>query len=256
MTDLLKDLTYTEFYMRENSFAHSPVENEMRFFECVAKGDVDGVKNSFTPLGSKGFGILSDDIIRNLKYHLIITIAFVTRFCVWGGMEHETAYNLSDLYIKLADKASSIDTINKIHFDMTNDFTGRMKRISKGNVCSKPVVQCFEYVYTHLCQQIKIKDIAEELKLSVPYLSKVFHAETGMTLSKYIMKKRIETACQMLKYTEYKATDIGIYLSFNSHSHFIKAFRETNGMTPKQYRNKYYHSNENFKVEAANLDSF
>ncbi len=248
MADILKDLTYTEFYMRENSFTHSPIENEMHFFESIANGDTEGVRNTFTPLGSEGFGILSDDNVRNLKYHLIITIAFVTRFCVGGGMERETAYNLSDLYIRLTDRAASKDEINKIHEEMTFDFTRRMKRINKGNVCSKPVIGCFDYVYNHLCEQIKISDIANEINLTVPYLSKIFHKETGMTLTKYIMKKRIETACQMLKYTEYKAIDIGNYLAFNSHSHFIKAFREMTGMTPKQYRNKYYSVNEGIKA--------
>lgn len=245
---MLKDLTYAEFYMRESEFTHSPIENEIRFFESVKKGDIEEVNKIFIPLGSEGFGILSDNNLRNLKYHLIITIAFVTRFCVEGGMEQETAYNLSDLYIRQTDKAVSKNEINAIHIEMIHDFTARMNRINKENVYSKQIVQCCEHIYNNLCRRIKITDIANKLNITTPYLSKIFHKETGMTLTSYILKKKIETACQMLRYTEYKAIDIGNYLAFNSHSHFIKSFKGETGLTPKQYRDKYYHASEGIKV--------
>lgn len=33
--------------MRENSMTHTPVENEMRFYEAVKRGDMDAAKNAF-----------------------------------------------------------------------------------------------------------------------------------------------------------------------------------------------------------------
>lgn len=243
MTDIAKDMVYMEFYRRENTLKHASIESEMHFYELVKQGNIDEVKKACSPLDSEGFGILSNDALRNLKYHVVITVAFVTRFCVEGGMERETAYNLSDLYIMKIDKARSNDEVYKIHMEMICDFTERMKKINQGNACSKPIVLCYEYVYYNLNKRIKVKDIAKSLGLSVPYLSKLFHQETGMLLSDYIMKKRIETAEQMLKYSDYEAVDIANFLAFSSHSHFIKVFRESIGITPYQYRKKYYHVN-------------
>ena len=97
MSELHKELSRIEFEMRENSMTHTPVENEMRFYEAVKRGDMDAARTLSTPLGGEGFGVLSTDRLRNLKYHLVITVSFITRFCVEGGMERETAYNLSDL---------------------------------------------------------------------------------------------------------------------------------------------------------------
>lgn len=240
MDNLTKDLTYTEFYMRENALVHSPIENEMNFYDCIKRGDMDGVNKAYTPLGSKGFGILSDDNLRNLKYHLVITIAFITRFCVEGGMERETAYNLSDLYIRQADKAKSPEEINTLHKNAIYDFTDRMSRIKTGDIFSRPVVECFEYVYNHLNEKIRLSEIAEELGLSVSYLSKLFHDETGTTIYQYINKKRIETAGRMLIYSDYEAADIANFLAFSSHSHFIEMFKRETGLTPREYRNKHY----------------
>jgi len=45
-----KAFSQIEFEMRENALRHSPVENEMRFYECVKRGDLDGARASSTPL--------------------------------------------------------------------------------------------------------------------------------------------------------------------------------------------------------------
>ncbi len=235
-----KELMTTEFLMRENLQFHSPVEKEMYFYDCIKSGDINGVNQLFTPLGGKGFGVLSDNPLNNLKYHLIITIAFTTRFCVEGGMERETAYNLSDLYIRQVDKATSVNEINIIHKQVVNDFTNRMNSLKYKKSFSKPTIKCFEYIHNHLNDRIIITEIAKELNLTVPYISKIFHKESGYTITDYIMKKKIEFACQMLKYSDYSAADIGNFLAFSSHSHFISCFKKVMNTTPKQYQSEYY----------------
>lgn len=249
MSDRMRELTHTEFYMRENSMVHTPVENEMSFFDSIKRGDMEEVNRLFTPLGGDGYGILSADELTNLKYHLIITIAFITRFCVEGGMERETAYNLSDIYIRQADKARFIEQIHVLHKNAVLDFTERMAAIrrKKGMMYSKTVVDCFEYVYNHLNEKILLSDIAYDVGLSVSYLSELFHSETGMTIAAYILKKRLETAARMLIYSDYEAADIAQYLAFSSHSHFISQFKKAYGCTPRQYRSRHYHSVEGIK---------
>lgn len=242
MDDISRALAGTEFRMRENELTHSSVESEMNFYEYIKRGDLENARRVATPIGTEGYGRLSEDNLRNFKYHLVITIAFITRFCVEGGMERETAYNLSDLYIRTTDTADSIEKLQEIHEKVIEDFAKRMARIRKGNTYSMQVVKALEYIYNHLNEHFTVADIAQHLNLSTQYLSKLFHKETGMTFNKYITKKRIDTACQMLKYTEYDAADIGNYLAFSSHSHFIQRFREETGLTPKQFRDKYYHS--------------
>lgn len=248
MSELHKELSRIEFEMRENSMTHTPVENEMRFYEAVKRGDMDAARTLSTPLGGEGFGVLSTDRLRNLKYHLVITVSFITRFCVEGGMERETAYNLSDLYIRKADLASSPEEINAIHSELITDFTERMAKLKNGSSYCYQVTKCMEYVYDHLHEKLMVSDIAAELGLSVQYLSKLFRTETGLTLNRYILKKKIDAACQMLKYSQYEAVDVGNFLAFSSHSHFIQKFREETGLTPKQYREKYYHSSSGMKA--------
>ena len=70
MQDSGKELTYSAFINREFSFRHSPFEKEFAFYHYVKKGDLENVKQHLTPLGEEGSGILSENPVQNLKYHL------------------------------------------------------------------------------------------------------------------------------------------------------------------------------------------
>lgn len=68
-------------------------------FEAVKDGNIEAVsknlkEEAFT--NPEGMGILSKNPLTNLKYHFVITVALVTRYCIDGGMETEQAYRLSD----------------------------------------------------------------------------------------------------------------------------------------------------------------
>lgn len=241
--EIEKEHAIKTFLQREYTISHSPFEKELEFYESVRSGDIENVKKTFTPIGGSGYGILSTDELRNIKYHLVISIAMITRFCVTGGMEMENAYQLSDIYINKTDNCASVAEANLIHREMVFDFTQKMKSINKGGVFSKPIVMCFDYIYDNLHSKILLKDIADYVGLSQQYLSKLFHSEVGMTISEYINKKKITAASNMLKFSEYSAVDIGNYLNFSSHSHFIQTFKKYTGITPKEYRLKYYRAN-------------
>ena len=243
MSQSEKELTYRAFLNREYEFRHSPFEKEFEFYDCVKNGDTESVERLMTPLGSSGAGVLSDDPLRNLKYHFIVTIALITRFCVEGGMEMETAYTLSDLYILKSDKCSSEKDIHALHREAVLEFTRQMNKLAHGNVYSKPVIMTMDYIYDNLHSKISEADIAEYISLSPSYISRLFKKEVGLTICTYIAVKRVETAQNMLKYSDYSPVDIGNYLAFTSHSHFISVFMKYTGMTPNEFRKKYYRDN-------------
>jgi AraC-like DNA-binding protein len=68
----------------------------------------------------------------------------------------------------------------------------------------------------------------------------LFHRETGLTFSDYVMRQRIETAGNMLRYSDYSSTEISEILAFSSQSYFIRCFRKVYGMTPSEYRRKSF----------------
>jgi AraC-like DNA-binding protein len=235
-----KALARAAFRNREEMKYHLPYEREMEFYQSVKMGNAEEVNRLFKPFNSEGLGKLSDDPVRNLKYHLIITIAFITRYCIEGGMEPETAYNLSDVYIQRIDKYNTEDEINRIHRELVDDYVHRMKVIHKNGLYTKPILVCLDYIYDNLHNKITLDELAEKAGLSPTYLSAQFHSEVGVTIKQYIIGQRIEAAENLLKYSDYTCLEISNYLCFCSESHFIHVFKKYTKITPKEYREKFF----------------
>jgi YesN/AraC family two-component response regulator len=233
-----KELSYKEFIMRENETFHAPYSPEFSFYIAVKSGETDKVsqlcKSEFSE--KNGFGKLSENPLQNIKYHFVVTAALISRYCIEGGMEHETAYSLSDLYIQKADVCTSASQISQLHAEMSADYAQRMKKLRKNKIFSKQITRCVDYIYNNLHKRIFISDLAKYTGLNPSYLSRLFKKETGITVTEYIQNRKIETAKNMLKYSSYLPSQIASILAFPNQSYFVEVFKKKVGMTPKKYQ--------------------
>lgn len=241
-TDIEKALAKIEYENREDNRFHTPYDKEVEFYQSIKMGNVEEAMQLLRPFDSDGLGVLSDDRLRNLRYHLIITIAFITRYCIEGGMEMEEAYNRSDIYIRRIDVMQKEEEIIAIHKELVEAYAKRMRSIRKKTMYSRSVIVCLEYIYAHLHVKITLEDLGKETKLSPTYLSKLFHKEVGISVSQYILQKRIEAAEKMLRYTEFSSAEIANSLCFCSESHFISMFKRYVKVTPREYREQQFRS--------------
>lgn len=235
-------LKYREFLHRETNTRHHHYDEEMLQYELLKAGDPRAVEEGQKMMHSGLTGHMVDDPVRNTLYLFIASTTLATRFAIEGGMDEETAYNISDLYIHRVDTAKSTEEILDIHKEMFAYFTERMARIRKEKVYSKQVVLCIDYIYEHLHERITVAILADTIGLNPSYLSTLFKKETGMAVSEYILDKRLETAETMLKYSDMSISEIASILSFSSQSHFTEAFKRRTGMTPREYRNRFFRS--------------
>lgn len=241
--DLTKEWYRSEFVQHESLMEHRVIENEFTFYDAIAGGDIEYVKNNIaenTFLKPAGMGKLSENYLRNIRYHFVVTTAMITRYCVHSGMEQEKAYGMSDFYILKMDTLKSVKEIAALHDTMCFDFCNQMNILKSSQVLSKPIVLCIDYIYSHIHFRITLKELAEYLNLSESYLSKLFHQEMGISLSQYILDLKIEKAKNLLQYSDYNIVDIANYLSFSSQSHFIQVFQKKTGLTPHRYRTKHF----------------
>lgn len=95
----------------------------------MREGDLETVKRLYTPLDTNGKGRLSKDKLRNVKYHLVITIAMLCRFCIEGGLDPETAYTISDIYINKCDECRNEESVMAVHKEVIVYYTKQMKRL-------------------------------------------------------------------------------------------------------------------------------
>jgi AraC-like DNA-binding protein len=79
--------------------------------------------------------------------------------------------------------------------------------------------------------------IARHIYVHPDYLSSRFKQETGVTITAFMQKRRIEEACHFLRYSQSTVSEIAAFYQFCSQSHFIQVFKKYMGMTPAQYKN-------------------
>lgn len=235
-----KELSFGEFIQRESGLLHSPYKQQLDLYSAVSSGNVERVKELYIPFTPENSGKLSADPIRNIKYHLVIAIALIARFCIEAGMPMETSYTISDIFINRVDVSTTEQQLSDIHRETYVEYATRMQAINSGEAYSNHVLMCLDLIYNNLYSGVRVQEIADEIGLTPQYLSKLFKQEVGVTITEYTMSRRIQAAENMLKFSKYTPLEIGNYMNFSSHSHFISCFRKHTGMTPKQYRENYF----------------
>lgn len=233
-----RKISYYEFIHKDEDIHHAPFIPEMAFYEAIKNGEVEKVRELCSiPITQKtGLGILSKNKLQNMKYHFTISTAEIARVCIKGGLSHSEGYTKSDYYIQLADECTSLEELSTLHTEMCIDYVSQMKIINKKTIYSKAINKCINYIYENLNTRITVPVLAETCGLSQAYLSKLFKKETGETISEYIMNKKLETAKNMLQFSEYSLSEISFALNFPSQSYFSNAFKKSFGCTPGNFR--------------------
>lgn len=233
-----KEFVYKEFLRKEENILRAPYNPELEFYSVIKFGDVKKTEElceeSFS--GKKGLGILSENSLQNLKYHFVITVALIARYCIEGGMDVSTSYALSDFYIQKADDCGRAEELDRLHREVALDYARRMKKLRKDKICSIHVVRCIDYMHDHLHSKITVEELAESVNLNPSYLSRLFKQETGVSISEYIQQLKIEAAQNMLMYSEFTPARIATILAFPDQSYFIRVFRKHTGVTPRKYQ--------------------
>ena len=95
------------------------------------------------------------------------------------------------------------------------------------------------YIKLHHSEDISLKLIAKKFGYSPNYLSSVFSKSHNKTIKQYIIDTRLEHALKMLISTNASITTICFDSGFKSFSNFLRTFKSTYNMTPKEYRTKF-----------------
>ncbi len=232
---------YRDFISREKVFRRADYQPEQEFYAAIAAGDIPLTRclcrEPFT--GKTGLGILSENPLQNFKYHFVITAAMLSRTCIAHGMEVSCAYDLSDYFIRRADDARSRDELDRIHREMCLEYASHMQQLRRSPFLSGAVLKALDYIDEHLHMKILLKDIADFAGICPEHLSRTFHHEMGCTITAYVCNQRLDTAVNMLLYSEYSIADIASILAFSSQSYFARIFASREKMTPSEYRRRH-----------------
>jgi two-component system response regulator YesN len=93
-----------------------------------------------------------------------------------------------------------------------------------------------EFIDIHFAEDINRNSLAEIVYLDPDYTARLFKKETGTSLVNYIIKKRIETAKDLLINTVLSVNLISDKVGYGNYSYFTKLFKKETGFTPVDFR--------------------
>ena len=92
-----------------------------------------------------------------------------------------------------------------------------------------------QYIENHIQEDLTLDTIAETFYVSKFHIAHAFKDKFGISVHKYIIKKRLQMVCDALLNNE-NITDIFHQYGFKDYSSFYKAFKKEYGCSPKEYK--------------------
>ena len=220
---------------------HNTYDTEQALMNMIRKGDTAALQAWIAHAPAIRRGVLAPDQLRQRKNTFIVTAPLASRAAIRGGLSEEDAFTLSDSYIQTCELMDSSDQLTNLQYHMVLDFTQRVEHLRRGKHPTQLTIAVSNYIQHHMSETISVDAMAKELFLSRSYLSRRFKAESGETLTDFILKEKTEEAKRLLRYSDKSLTAIGQYLGFSSSSHFSRVFKKFASLTPGEYRQRHSH---------------
>ena len=96
------------------------------------------------------------------------------------------------------------------------------------------VDEILSYINTHIKEDLTLESLSAHFFLSQSYICRIFKADTGTTINKYITAKRITLSKSLLS-QGYSVNEVCDACGFNDYTNYLKAFTKAVGISPKKY---------------------
>ncbi len=99
--------------------------------------------------------------------------------------------------------------------------------------------EVLSYVMQHYGEELSVQLLAEQAGLSISQFDRRFKQTFQVTPQQYILRVRLNAACEALVSTNNTIAAIALKTGFYDQSYFAKQFKRQFGISPLKYRQKY-----------------
>lgn len=108
--------------------------------------------------------------------------------------------------------------------------------------------RALDYLNRNYMDDMSLDSLAAYAGFSRYTLSRMFRQHTGETFTRYLSRRRVDMATELLAGTRLPVTQVALQCGFNSIATFNRVFREVKGCTPTQYRVIYGNVSEDMNT--------
>lgn len=175
------------------------------------------------------------DSIRNLKNYCIILNTLLRKAAEKGSVHPFYIDRISSAYAQKIELLNSIESGNLLQKEMIRKYCLLVRNYSMKQY-ALPVQKIMVHIDSQLSSDLSLKALANMLQINASYLSALFKKETGVTLTEYVNKKRIDHAILLLNSSDAQIQTIAQHCGITDVNYFTKLFKKQVGKTPKEYR--------------------
>lgn len=95
------------------------------------------------------------------------------------------------------------------------------------------------YIEAHCCEHLTLSELASRCFYNPSYFSRIFKEATGMALTDFLNRKRMERAASLLRETSLPVEQIAQEAGYADKGQFYRQFKAFSGTTPRVYRESF-----------------
>jgi transcriptional regulator GlxA family with amidase domain len=106
----------------------------------------------------------------------------------------------------------------------------------KGGLPPRALRRVRDYIDVHLAERFSNATLAAIAEVSTSHFVRAFKQSEGLTPHRYVIRRRVEHAKELLASTNLPLAEIAMTVGFADQSHCARCFREHVGVRPRDYR--------------------
>jgi AraC-like DNA-binding protein/ligand-binding sensor protein len=220
-----------------SDIARKILDKQEEIIQKVKLGDKAGAReilNEF--LGSIFFE--SGMNFEIIKVRIIELVVIISRTAIEAGVDAKDLMGLNYSYFTELNKATDLD---ELLFKLNDILTNFINKVSATKEKKKKIKirKMIDYINQNFTRKLRSEEVARVGGLSTSRCLHLFKEETGVSLSEYIKKLRVDYGKYLLLNTDVNVADCAVEAGFFDQSHFTKTFKQLEKSTPAQFRRKF-----------------
>lgn len=220
---------------------------ENQLMQAVAQGNLALIDQLFSKENSIRYIPRMENTLRDYKNYMIVFNTILRKAAEQGAVHPVYLDQLSSKFARKIEALTS-DADHSLEREMLHKYCLLVRNYSvKGY---SPIIQkVINQIDLNLTSDLGLKALSEMFNISAGYLSTLFKKETGLTLTDYVNKKRVEYAILLLNTTQLQIQTIASYCGVLDINYFTRIFKKFTEVTPKKYREMISKPSENCRSE-------
>ncbi len=173
------------------------------------------------------------DMIRQLNVQCLMKAATVAGEI---GVAPEELTPSQNLYETL-NQYERLDQVKRFLTAALEDFIVKIKAKRSSREKNETIDRALRYIRDHYMRSdLSLNLLADEFRISVSHLSRMFKEYTSCNFIDYLMEIRINKSKELLAETSGKIRDIAEAVGYTNVNSFVRIFKKMTGLTPGEYR--------------------